>query len=220
MLAILPRLIRLPGRENRREIDSHGPVGTPHHFINFSLKSLPILSLSNHHNHSPGFGLHAPTPHSQRLSACEAATKAILAHLHVRHVAFLSASAGTIYLLGSLPSLRTYLHPRHPYISAMVPWVHPSFSHCKLLDTASRLPYPLISAFGGLQKFMVRNVVPSVAWSGGVVEQIGSLFGKKAEEQEENAESRETYLRCFGVGEGLKDEAENAAIKYLFTEGT
>jgi len=67
---------------------------------------------------------------------------------------------------------------------------------------------------------MVRNIVPSVAWSGGVVEQIGSLFGKKAEEQEENAESRETYLRCFGVGEGLKDEAENAAIRYLFTEGT
>jgi len=66
---------------------------------------------------------------------------------------------------------------------------------------------------------MVRNVMPSMAWSGGVVDQIGSLFGKKKEE-EESAESRETYLRCFGVGEALKDEAENMAIKYLFTEGT
>jgi len=99
----------------------------------------------------------------------------------------------------------------------MVPWVLPRHSHCKLLDTATKLPNSLIASLGGLQKFIVQNIVPSISWSGGVVEQVGSLFGKG--EEREDQESKERYLRLFGVSEALKDEAETAAIKYLFVEG-
>lgn len=100
----------------------------------------------------------------------------------------------------------------------MVPWVLPKHSHCKLLDTATKLPNSWIASLGGLQKFIVQNVVPSISWSGGVVEQVGNLFGRG--EEREDQESKERYLRCFGVSEALKDEAETAAIKYLFVEGT
>ncbi|GAB7338129.1 hypothetical protein MBLNU457_4485t1 [Dothideomycetes sp. NU457] len=166
----------------------------------------------------PGFGLHDPVPHAQRLPASLAATTAILAHLHVKHVALLSASAGTIYLLATLSSQRSILHPKHPYAAAMVPWVLPKYSHCKLMDSASKLPNSLIASFGGLQKFFVQNVVPSISWSGGVVGQVGNLFSKG--EEREDQESKERYSRCFGVSEVFKDEVEKMAIKYLFAEGT
>lgn len=187
-------------------------------FFFFLLLHLPITHPLI--RRSPGFGIHSPVPHQHRIAACLAATTAILSHLNVKRIALLSASAGVLYLFNTVAPLRSLLHPRHPYISAMVPWVHPKYSHSKLLDTASRLPEPLISSFGGVQKFMVNNIVPTVSWSGGLIEQVGSLFRSSDGSDREDADSRETYLRCFGVSEAFKDEAEKAAIKYVFTEGS
>ena len=127
--------------------------------------SLPSTLFRPHrqtNRHSPGFGLTPRSPPSTRLAHVLTATLAVLTHLHIRHTAFLSASAGSLYLLNTLssPLLRPFLHPKRPYAAFLVPWVHPTYSKCGLLGAATKLPESWIGGFGDVQRWMVKRVGP------------------------------------------------------------
>lgn len=62
---------------------------------------------------------------------------------------------------------------------------------------------------------MVHNVMPVSTWSGGVFDQVGSLF--KAEEGE-SGEDEERFVACYGVGSEGKDELDRVVMKFVFAE--
>lgn len=91
------------------------------------------------------------------------------------------------------------------------------------MATAAKLPQSWISSFGGLQKFMVQNVVPTVGWSGGVFDAVGAALkpgGKKEMEIQDGKDKaeREEYKRCHGVDEEYKDVLDSFVIKCVLAE--
>lgn len=78
------------------------------------------------------------------------------------------------------------------------------------------LPNLWISSFGGMQQFVVHNVMPVSTWSGGVFDQVGSLF--KAEEGA-SSEDEGRFVECYGVGREYKDEVDKVVMKFVFAEG-
>jgi len=67
-----------------------------------------------------------------------------------------------------------------------------------------------------MQQFVVHNVMPVSTWSGGVFDQVGSLF--KAEEGA-SSEDEGRFVECHGVGREHKDEVDKVVMKFVFAEG-
>ena len=96
---------------------------------------------------------------------------ALLAHLHVKHVALISHSNGTIYLLNTILHLRYILHPTKPYVALLAPWVDPTHSGC--LTYLAYVPDAMLSKTSVLIKFFINNINPALMFSSGVVKSIG-----------------------------------------------
>ena len=66
---------------------------------------------------SPGMGNTAEVPIDQRIPIWLELVPKLLSHLSIDHVALLSHSSGTIYLLNTLYHCRDILHPERPYVA-------------------------------------------------------------------------------------------------------
>jgi hypothetical protein len=93
----------------------------------------------------------------------------LLAHLDVSHVSIASHSGGDIYLMNTILTHPSLLHPTNPYVCFFAPWVHYTHSRVPHLLATGLLPASLIGKFGALGKFVNQNVVPVVGLSGSLV---------------------------------------------------
>ena len=89
---------------------------------------------------------------------------ALLAHLHVKHIAIITHSNGTIYTLNTLLHLRHLLHPTRPFVAFLAPWVHTS--HSGSLTALSFVPDGLIHKWPSIAKFMNTDIAPMFMFSG------------------------------------------------------
>jgi hypothetical protein len=93
----------------------------------------------------------------------------LLAHLDISHVSIASHSGGDVYLMNTILTHPSLLHPTNPYVCFFAPWVHYTHSRVPHLLATGLLPASLIGKFGALGKFVNQNVVPVVGLSGSLV---------------------------------------------------
>ena len=72
----------------------------------------------------------------------------------------MSASAGAIYLVNMLLSLRHLLHPTRPYVAFLVPWVTPNHSGKTNMTLATLFPEIAISNLHHVIHFLQNRVKP------------------------------------------------------------
>ena len=124
----------------------------------------------------PGMGGSSMVEIKDRVQTWLEIVIALLDHLKVKHVALLSHSAGTIYLLNSLLHQREILHPKRPYVAILAPWIHPVDSRSTRFSLTRFAPDLAIGHYHCLVKFMVNNINPALAFSGGICSKLGSAF--------------------------------------------
>ena len=128
----------------------------------------------------PGLGGTPSVDIEHRVQTWLEIVPALLDHLHLKHLALVSHSAGTIYLLNTVLHLRHVLHPTRPYVAMLAPWVHHSDTSSILMSLTNIAPCSSIGNFHHLTSFMMTSIMPSMgpmfAFSGNMAARIGSSF--------------------------------------------
>ncbi|MCJ1281852.1 hypothetical protein MMC26_001175 [Xylographa opegraphella] len=117
-----------------------------------------------------GMGGSGAVPLEYRIQAWLDMVPALLAHLHVKHVAIITHSNGTIYTLNTLLKSRHILHPTKPFVAFLAPWVHPS--HSGSLTALSLVPEGVLNIWPSIAKFVNTKVAPVFMFSGQIVSGI------------------------------------------------
>ena len=150
---------------------------------------------------------------------------ALLEHLGLKHVALVSHSAGTIYLLNTLLHLRHVLHPTLPYVAMLAPWVHHADSSSKMMSLTNIAPLSSISNFHNLTGFVLTSIMPSVGpmftFSGNIAARIGSSLPSSA-----TAQSSDVATMVMRPGTATvemanleKEILSSLRVKYALAEG-
>lgn len=142
----------------------------------------------------------------------------LLDKLNVKHVSLVSHSAGTMYLLNTLWYHRKYLDPVAPYAALITPWVHSEHSNVTLMNIVSKLPNSLINSWNGVNRFVVGQILPTAAWSGGVFTAASSMFKKTG--GVEGLPDAAAMGEAVGMSEEKRKEIENAQLKFMLLEET
>ena len=134
---------------------------------------------------------------------------ALLSHLKLQHVALVSHSAGTIYLINTLLHLRHVLHPSQPYVAMVAPWVHHSNSSSLLMSLTNMAPCSTIGNFHSLSSFLMTSIMPSVGpmfhFSGNMASRIGAAFPFTSSSTQPDAS---TYIMQPGTASEQEHHAE------------
>ena len=149
---------------------------------------------------------------------------ALLSHLQLQHVALVSHSAGTIYLINTLLHLRHVLHPSQPYVAMVAPWVHHSNSSSMLMSLTNMAPCSTIGNFHSLSSFLMTSIMPSVGpmfhFSGNMASRIGAAFPFTSSSTQPDAS---TYVMQPGTASEQEHHTEKKFLaehrtKYVMAE--
>lgn len=163
-----------------------------------------------------------PVPLTDRILIWLETIPILLKHLSIEHVALVSHSAGTIYMLNTLYHLPQILYPSAPYAVLLAPWVHPSYSGVPLMRFLEIIPNGMVGHWNQVVKGVLgvlRNVVtPSVASSTVALSSFSGIFASTdgAAKERDNAK----YIECFGMDIAQEEKVQELGRKYLFEEDT
>lgn len=173
----------------------------------------------------PGLGGTPSVDIEHRVQTWLEIVPALLDHLQLKHVALVSHSAGTIYLLNTLLYLRRILHPTKPYVAMLAPWIHHSDSSSMLMSLTNMAPCSSIGNFHHLTSFLMTSIMPSVgpmfAFSGNMAARLGSSFPSI---ENHNKPDAATYVMQPGTASEEEHNMEKELlaelrIKYVMAEG-
>ena len=126
----------------------------------------------------PGMGATPMVDIKDRVQTWLDIVPVLLDHLRIKHVALVSHSAGTVYLLNTMLYLRNILHPTRPYVAMLGPWIHQSDTSSMLSSLTGLAPTAAIGNFHHLTKFAMKNIsptlMPMLAFSSGITAKVGS----------------------------------------------
>lgn len=140
---------------------------------------------------------------------------ALLAALEVKNVSLVSHSAGTIYAMNTMYLQRDILDPQHPYVAFIAPWVQNEHSQATLMKLASAVPASWIDSWDRVNRFIAGNVVPPVAWSGGILSSVSSMFQSGAGDSGDV-----TPGERYGVSEEVGKCIEKLQMKWCLAESS
>lgn len=148
----------------------------------------------------PGSGASTNVPLEKRLAIWLELVPCLLAHRGIEHVALVSHSAGTIYLLNTLYHCRSILHPDRPFVALLgmspchiihsihciggqnivankppAPWVDPSHSRVTSMQMARYVPAPAFSLWNRIPQLFLLKAGPAFASSGTVVTKLSNV---------------------------------------------
>lgn len=167
----------------------------------------------------------------------------LLAHLDIKHVALVSHSAGTIYLLNTLHHHRDILHPDQPFVALIgmlkilytyfmiwahtylhmistytisAPWVDPAHSKVTSMQMMQYIP---------AQAFAVwHHIAPFLATSGVVVNKASSLItsstGSSSGQDTPQERNRQKLAVGYDVSRDFQIELESLLGKRITKENT
>ena len=148
---------------------------------------------------------------------------ALLKHLGLRHVALVSHSAGTLYLLNTILNLRHLLHPTQPYAAMIAPWIHHSNTASVLMNLTNFAPQFSISHFHHLTSFMMTSFMPSigpmVAFSGNVAAKVGSSFPSPAQKSDATTWVLQPGTATIEEAKQEREMLSDLRVKYVMAEG-
>lgn len=93
--------------------------------------------------------------------------------------------------------------------------MHSSQSDVALLSLASKLPEPLITSFGGIQKFVATKIMPATSYSSGILGTLACAFGKS---RADDSEDEDRIVAAYGVDKATRDHIEKLQMKHFFAE--
>ncbi|UKZ82799.1 hypothetical protein TrVFT333_010597 [Trichoderma virens FT-333] len=165
----------------------------------------------------PGMGRSTSVPFPQRLSTWIRLVPLLLAHLDIEHVALVSHSAGTMYLLNTLHHYRNILHPERPFVALMAPWVDPAHSKATLWQMAQYVP---TQAFG-----LWNHITPAFATSGTIFTKTASFFSSSidngdGQELSSRNRDRQKLAAAYDLPRDVQLELETMLMKKIFDENT
>lgn len=165
-----------------------------------------------------------------------------LALLGVEHVALVSHSAGTLYLLNTLYSCRDILHPQKPfvtllgellvsltscgkYLTAVAPWVGPEQSKKMTMRIVQMIPHQAFSIWNQIPKFLnTSGVLTAFDASGALLNQVGSLFSSPSSTDNQDngpfAENRRKMMAKCGFSLEDQEIMSNEMSEAIFREDT
>ncbi|KAE8392932.1 Alpha/Beta hydrolase protein [Aspergillus alliaceus] len=173
----------------------------------------------------PGMGDSTDVPLDQRLPIWLELVPRLLTHLGIEHVALVSHSLGTIYLLNTLFYCRQYLHPVRPFVAFLAPWVHPSHSGVTSLQMAQYVPTTAFGLWHLIPKFLLLKFGPVITSSGVAIGKIsnGISSGVSSSSIAENAESERNRRQIeaeYGISRDVQVEIYDLMLKRMFGENT
>ena len=110
----------------------------------------------------PGIGGTESVALEHRITTWLDIIPALLTHIDVKYVSLMSHSAGVIFNMSVLDSLRQFLHPDRPYAAFVCPWVSPQFSGKKTMQVVNSLPSSWIGSWHRMANFHVNVIAPLV----------------------------------------------------------
>ncbi|KAH8124977.1 hypothetical protein LI328DRAFT_133448 [Trichoderma asperelloides] len=164
----------------------------------------------------PGMGHSTEVALSLRLSTWIRTVPLLLEHLDIKHVALVSHSAGTIYLLNTLHYHRDVLHPDRPFVALFAPWVDPAHSKVTSMQMMQHIP---------AQAFAVwHHIAPLLATSGVVVNKASSFFtssaGSSGDQDTPQERNRQKLASVYDVPRDFQVELESLLGKKITEENT
>ncbi|PVI01523.1 hypothetical protein DM02DRAFT_671197 [Periconia macrospinosa] len=124
------------------------------------------------HPDRPGVGGSEAVKLEERIGIWLELIPKLLAHLNIQHVSLASHSGGDIYLLNTILSYPSLLHPTHPYICFFAPWVHHSHTKVTKLQALEYLPESLIGNLSPFATFVNAKILPVSAASGTIFQGV------------------------------------------------
>ncbi|THC90765.1 hypothetical protein EYZ11_009765 [Aspergillus tanneri] len=183
--------------------------------------AIPMHAIAENLGCSFGMGNSTNVPIEKRVSAWLDLVPRLLDHLHIDHVALVSHSSGTIYLLNTLYYCRGVLHPKRPYVALFAPWVNPSHSHVISMQLAQFLPAKAFSVWNRVPRFMLLKAAPVMASSGAVIAKVSGLVSSEIFRSESWVEkNRRRIEEKHGLEYSVQTELEPLIYQFLFEEST
>ncbi|KAF7554440.1 hypothetical protein G7Z17_g2907 [Cylindrodendrum hubeiense] len=149
----------------------------------------------------PGMGKSTDVPLPQRVPIWVELVPQLLEHLGIKHVALVSHSAGTMYLLNTLYRCRDILHPDRPSITLL------AFSIWHLIP-----------------KFFLLKAGPAFASSGAIMNKVTNVVSPSVtdggQDNSELEKNRRKMEETYGVPRELQIEIDNLVFKSMFEENT
>ncbi|KAE8381251.1 Alpha/Beta hydrolase protein [Aspergillus bertholletiae] len=174
----------------------------------------------------PGMGNSSDVPLDKRLSIWVELVPRFLAHLGIDHVALVSHSAGTLYLLNTLFHCRELLHPERPFVALLAPWVDPSHSHVTSLKMAQYVPVNAFSVWNLIPKFFLLKAGPAFTSSGVAITKTsnvissGSIFSSDGGNDTELERNRRQIEAEYGLSRDVQAELDSLMLQFMFEEST
>ncbi|KAF2147799.1 hypothetical protein K461DRAFT_248700, partial [Myriangium duriaei CBS 260.36] len=168
----------------------------------------------------PSFGGSTPVTIDIRMRVWLETVPVLLQKVGVKHVALMTHSAGTIYTLNTLIHHRHFLDPRAPYAGFMSPYAPFAHTGATLPTVAAKLPTGLLDSWAGLTTFVNTKVVPSAAWSGGIISSCAALFSfsGSTEVPGSEASTTTTLVEQYGFDNETAEIIAKLSIKFQFAE--
>ncbi|KAL7972197.1 Alpha/Beta hydrolase protein [Trichoderma sp. SZMC 28014] len=162
----------------------------------------------------PGMGHSTEVPFATRISTWIRTVPLLLAHLDIKHVALVSHSAGTIYLLNTLHHHRDILHPDQPFVALLAPWVDPAHSKVTSMQLMQYIPAQVFSVW--------HHIAPLLATSGVVVNKASSIFPSTSSNAKDTPQekNRQKLVDKYDVSRDFQIERESLAGKLIMKENT
>ncbi|MCJ1308934.1 hypothetical protein MMC25_002589 [Agyrium rufum] len=161
----------------------------------------------------PGLGGTGSVPLQYRIQNWLDIVPALLKHLSVPHVVFLSHSNGAIYQMNALLTLKNLLHPERPQAIFLAPWSHPN--HSSTMRYLNFIPNALISSWDQVARNVIPVINQSIGVSKGVVRKVYPV--KKGEDGEEK------IPEMPGIDDDMKRiimKCSKSPLPYMFVEAT
>ncbi|KAI0014965.1 hypothetical protein F4780DRAFT_766133 [Xylariomycetidae sp. FL0641] len=172
----------------------------------------------------PGMGDSTDVPLAKRFATWVELVPKLLRHLGIDHVALVSHSAGTLYLLHTLHHCRSVLDPQRPFIAMMAPWVDVTHSGVTTLQMARYIPNKAFSAWNAIPRFFNLKLGPMFASSGAslakvsnVLPSVGQGDAREDSHQRKNAQKLEAE---YGLPREMQAELDKAIFRSMFEANT
>ncbi|OAL38959.1 hypothetical protein AYO20_01710 [Fonsecaea nubica] len=160
----------------------------------------------------PGLGGSTRVPVEQRVAVQVAAIPALLSHLGIKHVTLASHSGGAPYLFATLLAHRGLLHPKHPHVVLLSPWVHPKDGGARLMQVAAMLPLQAVGKFSSCARAVNRTFAFSSGFRRGPWSKAATVVVPKTGEVDEQKDSKPAMEKA------VLTEMEGLAVTYMFAE--
>ena len=171
-------------------------------------------ALAQHHKvrlimlDKPGLGGTGRVPLEHRIENWLDIVPGLLAHCRVSHVVLMSHSNGAIYLLNTVLRHRHLLHPTHPSLVFLAPWVHPA--HSSSMRYLNWLPSTCYRNWAAIAKALVPRINDTLVFSTGIVSSARNATG--------TTPVLERFLGVSDERRALFPELEKTLSRNLFSE--